>query len=115
LRYQGANVVNDDATTKIGRRIALQKGAMLAGAALVPALAATTKAKAATSYGAVPQATVGYVTRTTNKHQCEDCKFYIAAAVNTAPGRCQVVTGSIEPHGWCKLWSPMPAGTPDNG
>lgn len=108
-------MVNDDATTKIGRRIALQKGAMLAGAALVPALAVATKAKAATSYGSVPQATVDYVAQTPNKHQCEDCKFYIPAAMTTTAGHCHVVAGSIEPHGWCKLWTPLPAGTPDNG
>lgn len=109
-----SNDMNDDTTT-IGRRIALRRGAVLAGAALVPVLAAATEARATTSYGSVAQATVHYVAQTTNKHSCEDCKFYIPAAVTTQPGHCHVVAGSIRPQGWCMLWTPLPPGTPDNG
>jgi High potential iron-sulfur protein len=115
LRKQGANVVNDDATTNIGRRGALRKGAMLAGASFVPLLARAIEAKAAAAYGSVPQASVNYVAQTANGHQCEDCKFFIAAALKTAPGHCTVVAGSIARHGSCKLWTALPKGTPDNG
>ncbi len=88
---------------------------MLAGTAPGPALATASEADATTTYGSVPKASVSYVPRTANTQQCEDCKFFIAASLKTAPGHCPVVAGSIERHGWCKLWSALPNGTPDNG
>lgn len=107
--------MDDDRTISVGRRIALRNGAVLAGTAtLVPMLATAPKARAATSYGSVSKATAHYVANTTSGHQCEDCKFYISAAVNTKPGHCRVVAGSIEPHGSCNLWTALPPGTPDN-
>lgn len=107
--------MNDDTTTAIGRRAAFRRGAALAGVAMVPVLAASTEARAATSYGSASQASVHYVAHTTTKHQCEDCKFFIAAASGSQPGHCKVVAGSIQPHGSCMLWSALPPGTPDNG
>lgn len=104
----------NDKATPIGRRIALRNGAV-AAATLVPVLATGTKARAATSQSLVSQASVHYVARATNGHECEDCKFYIPAAVRTEPHRCRVVAGVIQPHGSCDLWTPFPAGTPDNG
>lgn len=103
----------NDKATAIGRRIALRNGAV-AAATLVPVLATATRSRAATSHSLLSQASVHYVARATNGHECEDCKFYIPA-VRTGPHRCRVVAGMIEPHGSCDLWTPLPAGTPDNG
>lgn len=85
---------NDGFTRKrfIGSAIALP-----ALAAAIPGLArADSKAS---------QASLHYQDKPNGDYQCSKCKFFIAAGDPSANGTCQIVEGSISPHGFCDAFS----------
>lgn len=59
--------------------------------------AATTEKKAA-----------GYVNKPVGGKQCSGCALYNPAKKNPmkAMGTCKLVKGPIDPHGYCKFYSP---------
>ena len=46
---------------------------------------------------------VAYQDTPKDAHQCDNCSLF------QAPSSCQVVDGSVNPAGWCKLWVKKPA------
>jgi len=56
-------------------------------------------ADAAPKSGTTPQASVMYVSKSTNGKYCKGCKFYFGST--TKAGGCSIVAGSIAPMGYC--------------
>jgi len=72
-------------------------GLPLAAAAVV-AVAAQADAKTAPS-------AVQYVPKSKNGKHCKDCRFFAAGKVMSKPGSCSIVSGPIEPLGWCVAYA----------
>jgi len=85
------------------RRDALKKGAMvLAGAAAAGVVLRTQQAQAAKA----SQAVAMYQPKPHGQQECNRCVHFIPGKTATAIDTCQVVAGSISPHGWCVLFGP---------
>ena len=69
--------------------------ALLGAASLIVAGATPALAKMA------PTA-VAYQEMPNGDHKCGICNFYVD------PNACKLVDGTINPEGWCKLWSKKP-------
>ena len=74
--------------TGVSRRTVL-----IAAAAAGPALALG-RAQAA----ALPKSAVAYQDSPKDGKDCKGCNPFIP------PSSCKLVTGTISPNGWCKLW-----------
>jgi len=74
-------------------------GMPLAAAAVV-SVAAQAEAK---SSGTTAPSAVMYVKKSTNGKYCKDCKFYFGSKTKT--GKCTVVSGPIEPMGYCVAYA----------
>lgn len=85
-----------------GRRALLKKAAGLSAAIAAVGTVATQAAKAA----GMAKSAVQYQSKPKDGHQCDGCALYVPGASKTAMGTCKAVAGSIDPTGWCSLWSP---------
>ncbi|MDD2878032.1 MAG: high-potential iron-sulfur protein [Acidiphilium sp.] len=85
-----------------GRRALLKKAAGLSAAIAAAGMVATQSAKAA----GMAKSAVQYQDTPKDGHRCDGCALYIPGASATAKGTCKAVAGSIDPAGWCTLWSP---------
>jgi hypothetical protein len=85
--------MNDKTTT---RRIVIQRGLALLGAA--GALSVATRANAQSAKA--DPSTVGYQLKPSNGQQCSTCASFVA------PAACVLVSGTIAPTAWCELYSP---------
>jgi hypothetical protein len=56
--------------------------------------------RSASAQQKVAQATVHYQTHPQDGHDCAGCTNFVP------PHACRVVTGKVDPHGWCELWVP---------
>ncbi|MEJ2697925.1 MAG: high-potential iron-sulfur protein [Candidatus Sulfobium sp.] len=84
---------------KISRRTLLKGAAAVTGVALTSAF--TGKARAAKA----SKAAMKYQDKPNGDQQCDDCMFFIPGKTPKANGTCQVVEGSISPHGWCTAFT----------
>ncbi len=60
----------------------------------------TAPAEAKTSPDAVK-----YVKKSTNGKFCKNCRFYVASKAAGKAGTCTIVSGPIEPAGWCVAYA----------
>jgi ABC-type sugar transport system substrate-binding protein len=67
-------------------------------AAAVASVAAPADAKTAPS-------AVQYVPKSTNGKFCKNCRFYLSAKAAGKPGACTIVSGPIEPLGYCVAYA----------
>jgi hypothetical protein len=81
------------------------RGAFIANAIMLPALAAALLAETATADAKGTKTQFKYQSTPNGGHQCSGCKFFIKGSSATANGTCQLVDGSISPKGWCTAWS----------
>jgi hypothetical protein len=78
---------------RLSRRWLLQAAA---GAAAVLGTAAPAAAQIKIS-----QAAAGYQDHPNGDHRCLACAHF------RQPDKCQLISGSISPQGWCRLFSPL--------
>ncbi len=83
---------------KISRRTLLKGALGITGVALTSALSVRAQGKAT-------KAAMKYQDTPKGDQKCSDCRFFIPGETSTANGTCQVVEGSISPHGWCTAYS----------
>jgi len=50
-------------------------------------------------------AAVNYVAKSTNGKYCKNCRFYLASKSAGKPGSCSLVSGPIEPKGYCVAYA----------
>ena len=84
----------DDAT-RISRRDLI--GKLVAAATAVAAFAGL---RARAKAGTIDQQTAHYLSHPTFGNTCSGCVHFIS------PDSCQIVAGTISPHGSCKYYSP---------
>lgn len=90
------------------RRHALRRIAILGATAAAPTLLADESAFAASSkkcHGTTPKSAVQYRNKPKGSHQCSNCTHFCPGSSAKAEGTCNVVKGSISPHGWCLAWA----------
>ena len=69
-------------------------------------LAAAAVATVATQADAkTAPAAVQYVPKSKNGKFCKRCRFFVADKALTRPGTCSIVSGAIEPEGWCVAYA----------
>jgi hypothetical protein len=90
---------SDDGNRKVSRRIILQR---VACAAAVPALVAAVSTVPALAKAKSSQSAAKYQPTPKDDQRCDNCALW------QAPDACKVVSGTIAPEGWCKLWVPAP-------
>ena len=82
------------------RRLLLRQGGLLLAvvgtAALVPAQA---------DDGMLSKASVHYQDKPHNGQHCSDCAYFIPGQSVQSPGSCRLVSGTINPTGWCQRFS----------
>ncbi len=81
----------------VTRGAAVLVGVSIAGSVLRPRRAEAAKAL---------QSVAMYQPEPHGQQECDRCVHFIPGKTPTAPGTCQVVAGSISPHGWCVLFGP---------
>jgi anaerobic selenocysteine-containing dehydrogenase len=84
---------------KISRRTLLKGAVAVAGIALASAFTGKARAAKAT------KAAMKYQDKPNGDQQCSSCTFFVPGKTPTANGTCQVVEGSISPHGWCTAYT----------
>ncbi len=101
--------INEGESKMITRR-ALLKGAAVAvtGLVIAPAILAnqTLPGKVTAS---MTKSESGYQNKPLGNQQCSNCAHFIPGSSPQANGTCQVVKGSISPHGWCVVYAPKKA------
>ena len=91
--------MNEDRENKISRRTLLKGFAAAAGIALASTFTLTAcSAKAS-------KAALDYQDKPYGDEQCSDCRFFIPGRTPEENGACQMVEGSISPHGWCTAFA----------
>lgn len=93
---------DDTMEADIPSRRVMLRGALAAGCGLL--FPASLRAAPAAS-AKVPQASVQYQTQPKDGKKCADCLHFIAESKT-----CKLVAGSINPNGWCVLWTQKGAG-----
>jgi hypothetical protein len=83
-------------TTRRTILIAAAGLAAATGARAAPAPAAGSMAKGVAKYQETPGA---------GGQVCDKCRYWIAGKTAKASGLCQLVTGPINPQGWCQLYA----------
>ncbi len=91
--------MRDQNFSPASRRAALKTGLAVIAAAGVAGIAAIAKAETTK----VTPVTVGYQTKPSNGQQCSGCVQF------APPDACKLVSGTISPGGWCKLYAPKGA------
>jgi hypothetical protein len=100
LTFHQERRMSDDSS--ISRSRAIEKLAIAPIA--IGALAALREAAEAAP--TMDQKAASYVTHPNDGKQCSKCSLYIPAKSNPSKtnGTCQLVKGSISPHGYCKFF-----------
>lgn len=86
----------------IGR---MTRSTFLGGVVLLPALAAVTSTSARADDSKASKDSMRYQASPNGGKQCSGCKFFIPGASADADGTCQIVDGSISPHGYCMAYN----------
>jgi High potential iron-sulfur protein len=79
----------------------LTRRTFLGGAILLPSLAVLSSGRAGADSSKASQASMHYQTSPNGNKQCSGCKFFLPGSDPSANGSCQIVDGSISPHGYC--------------
>ncbi len=87
--------MNQSLDKKISRRSLLKGAAAIMGIGFASAFAGRVVAAKAT------KTAMKYQDKPNGDEQCSNCRFFIPGKTPTANGTCQVVEGSISPHGYC--------------
>lgn len=82
------------------RRLLLRQGGLLLA---VVGTAALVTAQA--DDGMLSKASVHYQDMPHNGQHCSDCAYFIPGQSATASGSCRLVSGTINPTGWCQRFS----------
>lgn len=94
-----------DSGKPISRRDALKRLAVAIGAAAAPGL--VTGQENLPRQAKVPKAALQYQDHPNGKQECDDCIHFLPGGAPGSRGACQVVAGSISPHGWCYAFTPF--------
>ena len=86
------------------QRDGFNRKTFLGGALLLPALVAATGTHARAD-SKVSQDSMHYQTTPNGSSQCSGCKFFIPGKDATSDGTCQIVDGTISPHGYCMAFN----------
>lgn len=89
----------EDLGKKISRRTLLKGVAALTGVAIVSSFGRNAGAAKSS------KAAMKYQDKPNGDEQCSACRFFIPGKTLKAKGTCQVVEGSISPHGWCTAYT----------
>jgi High potential iron-sulfur protein len=79
--------------------------AFLGSVILLPSLALWLGEPAAADDSKATQSSMHYQTSPKGDMQCSKCKFFLPGSDPGANGSCQIVDGSISPHGYCIAYS----------
>ena len=71
----------------------------------LPLAAAAVASTASQADAKTAPAAVHYIAKSTNGKYCVNCRFYLAAKAHGKPGTCSIVSGPIEPAGWCVAYA----------
>jgi High potential iron-sulfur protein len=94
--------MRDDEKTspeRLSRRALLRNAAVAGGAAVLGTTVIAARADAAQQ---VPQKLVGYQDHPHGNQRCDNCAQF------EPPSSCKVVSGTIKPEGWCKVYVKKP-------
>lgn len=83
----------------------MTRGRFVAGAVVLPSLAALLLAETTAADAKASKAQFKYQSTPSGGHQCSGCKFFTKGSSATANGTCQLIDGSISPKGWCTAWA----------
>jgi hypothetical protein len=89
----------EDVTKKLTRKDALR------GIVVLPALAGLIAGSTAIADAKGTKEQFKYQGSPKDGHSCDGCHFFVVGKSATASGTCQIVSGSISPHGWCTAWA----------
>ena len=77
----------------------------LGGIVVLPALAAIASTPARADSSKSSKDAMHYQTTPNDGKQCSGCKFFMPGQDASADGTCQIVDGSVSPHGYCIAYS----------
>jgi hypothetical protein len=83
----------------------LTRRIFLGGAVALPALVVIARSAAVADTNKASKDAVHYQNSPNGDKQCSGCKYFIAGSDPNAAGTCQLVDGSISPHGYCDSFS----------
>ncbi|MGB8966143.1 MAG: high-potential iron-sulfur protein [Candidatus Cybelea sp.] len=77
----------------------------VAGAMVLPALAAALLAETTTAEAKGSKAQFKYQSTPKSGQKCSQCSFFVPGSSSTANGTCKIVDGAISPNGWCTAFA----------
>lgn len=109
--YKGTTMskINEDKDKVFTRRDLLKGTAMVVtGLMIAPAIAigASQTLERKVAKATMTKSEAAYQDKPLGNHQCSNCAHFIPGASPKANGTCEVVEGSITPHGWCVVYTP---------
>lgn len=90
--------MKNDKSFNASRRLVMKRGVGMA--ATVLAAGVLLKSRVAEAAKAA-KSEMGYQNKPLGKAQCSSCVHFAPGPKPSANGTCNVVAGSISPHGWC--------------
>ncbi len=96
----------DEGKGKRFTRRELFKGAAVAavGLMIAPAIWASQAVQRKVT-ASMTKSEAGYQNKPLGNQQCSNCAHFIPGSSPRENGTCQVVKGSISPHGWCVVYA----------
>lgn len=73
---------------------------------VLPAFAAALAGTMAVADAKGSKAQFKYQSHPNGSHECGSCKLFIPGKTKRALGTCKVVSGAINPSGWCIAYAP---------
>lgn len=83
----------------------ISRHTFLGGAVILPALAVALTFPARADSSKSSKDAMHYQTSPNGDKQCSGCKFFAPGQTADADGTCQIVDGSISPHGYCMAYN----------
>ncbi|GAC1393263.1 MAG: hypothetical protein NVSMB31_12440 [Vulcanimicrobiaceae bacterium] len=88
-----------------GSQEKISRGNALKGLIVLPALAAAMLGSIGTAEAKSSKASLKYQDKPKDGNQCSNCRFYIKPKNAKAKAGCQLLDGSVSPHGWCVAYA----------
>lgn len=101
--------INEGKSKTITRRELLKgTAAVVAGLVIAPAIAmgASQTLERKVAKASMTKSESGYQNKPLGNQQCNNCAHFVPGPSPKVNGTCQIVKGSISPHGWCVLYAP---------